>query len=135
MKQSKKWSLCSTNMSPHPHFFITQTLALSSVSPPALYLISLASATKVHPILHCTPCLLALCSNSPLLVLGSGPLGPARFLRWERESGRHSVLGSLPSSPGLRKARSSQSIFYRSALIVISHVQRFLDRRFLQCCT
>jgi len=115
VKQGKKWSLCSTKMSSHSHFFITQSLGLSSVLPAARCLISCASAIKAHLILHCTCCLLALCSNSPLVVLGSGPLGPACFLRWERKSGRHLVPGSLPSSSGLSKARCSQPIFSRSA--------------------
>lgn len=136
MKQGKKWSLCSTNMSSHPHFLINQSLGLSSVSPSALYLISLASATKAHLILHCTSFPLALCSNTPLVVLGYGPWGPARFLRWERESGRQLVPGSLSSSSGLSKAHCSQSIFSRPAFTVVFYdVQCFLDRLYLQCCT
>lgn len=103
VKQGKKWSLCSTSMSSHPHFFITQSLGLSSVSPSALYLISLASATKAHLILRCTSFPFALCSDPPLVFLGSGSLGPACFLRGERESGRCSVPGSLSSSSGLSK--------------------------------
>ena len=55
MKQGKKWSLCSTNMSSPPHFFISQSLGLSSVSPSALYLISLASSDSLLHILPSCP--------------------------------------------------------------------------------
>lgn len=133
VKQGKKWSLCSTSMSSHPHSFITQSLGLSSVSPSALYLISLASATKAHLVLRCTSFPFALCSDPPLVFLGSGPLGPACFLRGEREPGRCSVPGSLSSSSGLSKAHCSLSSFSRPAFTVVFYdVQCFLDRLYLQ---